>query len=69
MERQDCRDLMTMRAVWPTADCVAPSTIFHIKGNHYRLLTIVHYRYKRVDIQEFCTHAVYARWTRISRQG
>jgi mRNA interferase HigB len=69
MEHQDFRDLMAMWAVWPTADFVAPYTIFNIKGNHYRLLTIVHYRYKRVYIQEFFTHAAYNRWTRISRQG
>jgi len=53
MERQDFRDLMAVRAVWPTADFVDPYTIFNIKGNHYRLLTIIHYRYKRVYIQDF----------------
>jgi mRNA-degrading endonuclease HigB of HigAB toxin-antitoxin module len=40
-----------------------------IKGNHYRLLTIIHYRYKRVYIQGFFTHAAYERWTRTHRQG
>lgn len=69
MERQDFRDLMAVRAVWPTADFVDPYTIFNIKGNHYRLLTIIHYRYKRVYIQGFFTHAAYERWTRTQRQG
>ena len=41
----------------------------NIKGNHYRLLTIIHYRYKRIYIQEFFTHAAYDRWTRTYRQG
>jgi len=69
MERQDFRDLIAMRAVWPTADFVDPYTIFNIKGNHYRLLTIVHYRYKRVYIKAFLTHAAYDRWTTAHRQG
>ena len=69
MERQDFRDLIAMRAVWPTADFVDPYTIFNIKGNHYRLLTIVHYRYKRVYIKGFFTHAAYDRWTTAHRQG
>jgi mRNA-degrading endonuclease HigB of HigAB toxin-antitoxin module len=29
MERQDFRDLMAVRAVWPTADFVDPYTIFN----------------------------------------
>jgi mRNA interferase HigB len=69
MERQDFRDLVAMRAVWPTADFADPYTIFNIKGNHYRLLTIVHYRYKRVYIKAFLTHAAYDRWTTAHRQG
>src|SRR5262249_1249764 len=69
MERQAFRDLTAVRAVWPTADFVDPYTIFNIKGNHYRLLTIIHYRYKRVYIQGFFTHAAYERWTRTQRQG
>ena len=48
---------------------LATSYIFNIKGNHYRLLTIIHYRYKRIYIQEFFTHAAYDRWTRTHRQG
>lgn len=52
----------------PTADFADPYTIFNIKGNSYRLLTIVHYRYKRVYIKEFFTHAEYDRWNR-NRKG
>src|SRR5262249_62166409 len=59
MERQDFRDLMAVRAVWPTADFVDPYIIFNIKGNHYRLLTIIHYRNKRAYIQGIFSQSVY----------
>ena len=61
-EKHDFRDLHAIRKVLPETDFAAPYTIFNIKGNHYRLITIIHYRYKRVYIRDFFTHAEYDRW-------
>lgn len=61
-EKNDFKDLQAIRAVLPATDFVDPFTIFNIKGNRYRLITIVHYRYKRVYIKDFFTHAEYDRW-------
>ena len=61
-EKTDFVDINAIRAVLPTADFADPYTIFNIKGNNYRLVTIVHYRYKRIYIKEFFTHAEYDRW-------
>jgi mRNA interferase HigB len=55
--------------VWPIADFVDPYTIFNIKGNHYRWLTIIHYRSRRVFIGALFTHTAYDRWSRIHQQG
>lgn len=61
-EKTDFKDIGAIRAVLPTADFVDPYTIFNVKGNSYRLLTIIHYRYKRVYVREFMTHAEYDQW-------
>jgi mRNA interferase HigB len=47
-EKTDFADINAIRAVLPTADFADPYTIFNIKGNNYRLITVIHYRYKRV---------------------
>ncbi len=63
-EKTDFADINAVHAALPTADFADPYTIFNIKGNNYRLITIIHYRYKRVYIQEFLTHAGYDQWHR-----
>jgi mRNA interferase HigB len=57
-------DIHAIRAVLPTADFADPYTIFNIKGNHYRLITIIHYQYQRVYIKDFFTHAEYDQWNK-----
>ncbi|MFM9971619.1 MAG: type II toxin-antitoxin system HigB family toxin [Burkholderiales bacterium] len=68
-EKTDFTDINAIRAVLPSADFADPYTIFNIKGNNYRLLTIIHYRYKRVFIKEFFTHAEYDRWNKVAKKG
>ncbi len=63
-EKSDFSDIHSVRAVLPTADFADPYTVFNIKGNNYRLITIIHYRYQRVYIKEFFTHAEYDQWNR-----
>jgi mRNA interferase HigB len=61
-EKNDFKDIHTIRRALPATDFADPYTIFNIKGNRYRLITIIHYRYKRVYIKHFFTHAEYNRW-------
>lgn len=63
-EKTDFLDIHAIRAVLPTADFADPYTIFNIKGNHYRLITIIHYRYQRIYIKDFFTHAEYDQWNK-----
>jgi mRNA interferase HigB len=63
-EKTDFSDIHTIRAVLPTADFADPYTIFNIKGNNYRLITIIHYQSQRVYIRDFFTHAEYNQWNK-----
>ena len=69
LEKTDYRDITALRAALPSADFSDPHTIFNIKGNTYRLITIIHYRYKRVYIRDFFTHAEYDRWNKDRKRG
>ena len=68
-EKSDFQDILAIRAVLPTADFADPYTVFNIKGNHYRLITIIHFRYQRVYIKEFFTHAEYDQWKRHGKRS
>jgi mRNA interferase HigB len=63
-EKNDFQDIQAVREVLPNADFADPYTIFNIKGNSYRLITVIHYRYKRVYIKGFMTHAEYNQWNK-----
>ena len=63
-EKADFADINAIRALLPTADFADPYTIFNIKGNRYRLLTIILYRHQRIYIKEFFTHAEYDKWNK-----
>jgi mRNA interferase HigB len=63
-EKNDFQDIQAVRQVLPTADFADPYTIFNIKGNSYRMITVIHYRYKRVYIKGFMTHAEYNQWNK-----
>lgn len=52
-EKTGFSDIHAIRAVLPTADFADPYTVFNIKGNSYRLITIIHYRFQRVYIKGF----------------
>ena len=63
-EKTDFTDINATRALLPTADFADPYTIFNIKGNRYRLITIIHYRHQRIYIKKFLTHAEYDKWNK-----
>ena len=58
------RNLDEVRLAYPHADNVRvdskrEATVFNIKGNHYRLITAIHYDRQRVFVMRFLTHAEY----------
>lgn len=63
------KNLSQVRKVYAHADAVKVAsgrivTVFNIAGNHYRLVTAVHYDLQRIFILRFLTHAEYSknRW-------
>lgn len=65
-KRSRWQDLTDVRKTFSTADAVEKWTVFNIKGNKYRLITEINYRYQRVYIRHVLTHAEYdrERWKR-----
>jgi len=55
--------LVDVRKVFPSADAVEDYTVFNIKGNSYRLITVMRYP-KTLFIRGVLTHAEYdkGRW-------
>jgi mRNA interferase HigB len=60
------RNLMDVRKVYPSADLVGPYTVFNIKGNAYRLIVKIEYRWQMIFVKHLLTHAEYDRkeWTK-----
>ena len=57
------RNLAEVRRGYPATDMIGPLAIFNIKGNRYRLIARVVFRYRRIYIKEFLTHAEYTKGT------
>jgi mRNA interferase HigB len=53
------RNLVEVRKVYPSADAVGPYTVFNIKGNTYRLIVKIEYRWQMIFVKHVLTHAEY----------
>ena len=55
---------LIVRRDFPSADKVGEYTVFNIKGNEYRLISLIFYRSKKLFIRDVITHAEYdkGRW-------
>ena len=58
------RNIEDVRKSFPATDMTGDLAIFNIRGNHYRLIVRMVFRYKRIYVKEFLTHAEYdkGRW-------
>lgn len=48
-----------VRGVYPSADPVGGYTVFNIKGNRFRLVVKIEYRWQRIFIKDVLTHSEY----------
>jgi mRNA interferase HigB len=55
------RNMMDLRATWPSADAVGDLIVFNIKGNAYRLIARVHFQAQVLYVRAVLTHAEYDR--------
>jgi len=58
-----------LRKTFPSADYVAPYTVFNIGGNKYRLITEMDYGFQLIDIKVVWTHAEYNQNNHKLKQG
>jgi mRNA interferase HigB len=58
------RNIEDVRKSFPATDMTGDLAIFNIRGNKYRLIVRMVFRYKRIYVKEFLTHAEYdkGRW-------
>jgi mRNA interferase HigB len=56
--------LNDLKLAFPSADYVAPYTIFDVAGNSYRLVAIVDYEGQFVKIRHVFTHPEYDQWNK-----
>jgi mRNA interferase HigB len=58
------RDIHDTRTDFPHADPVGRFTVFNIKKNEYRLITVIHYNRSKIYIRAVLTHSEYdtGRW-------
>jgi len=58
-KRAEWHSLEEIRQTYPTADAVERWTVFNIRGNHYRLITTIHFDRQKIYIRHILTHAEY----------
>jgi mRNA interferase HigB len=52
-------NIVDVRKVYPHADFVDPYTVFNIKGDSYRLIVKIEYRWQMIFVKHLLTHAEY----------
>jgi mRNA interferase HigB len=55
------KNLVDVRKTYPHADYVDPFTVFNIRGDLYRLIVKIEYRWQMIFIKHLLTHADYDR--------
>jgi mRNA interferase HigB len=53
--------MVDVRRAYPHADFVDPYTVFNIKGNAYRLIVKIEYRWQMIFVKGLMTHQEYDR--------
>ena len=51
--------IVDVRQVYPHADFVDPYTVFNMKGNTYRLIVKIEYRWQMIFVKHLLTHEEY----------
>ena len=60
-KRASWNNLMEVRSEFPSADAVGPLTVFHIRGNRYRLIARIDYPRRIISVRAVLRHAEYDR--------
>ncbi len=64
MTKSNFENFADLKESFSSADYVQPDyVIFNIKGNHYRLITRISFKYRTIWIKAVLTHKDYDNWT------
>ncbi len=61
------QNLSDVKKTFNTVHYVDPYTVFDIAGNHFRIITVIHYNRQKLYTREVFTHAEYDRWNKAQR--
>ncbi len=67
-QQANWKHLMDVRQDYPSADGgvkAAGYTVFNIKGNSYRLVTLIDYLQQTIFVTNVFTHAEYDKWNKL----
>lgn len=59
IKRATFRNIVELRATFPTADLVGKVFVFNIGGNSVRLIAAIHFDRQKIYILDILTHAEY----------
>ena len=59
MKNSQFENFVALRRRYPSADQVGRLTVFNIGGNKYRLVVRIDYKYQKLFVRQFMTHAEY----------
>ena len=64
VEEAQWNNITEVKQTYPSADYTSLTgrTVFNIKGNSYRLITIIDYSLKLITYERFLTHAEYNKY-------
>src|SRR5689334_2310503 len=54
--------LVDVRKTYPSADYADPYTVFNIRGNSYRLIVKIEYKWQLIFVIDVKAHPEYERW-------
>lgn len=61
------QNLSEVKRTFNTVDYVDPYSVFDIAGNHFRIITVIHYNRQKLYIREVFTHTEYDHWPKAQR--
>jgi mRNA interferase HigB len=61
------QNLSEVKKTFNAADYVDTYTVFDIAGNHFRIITVIHYNRQKLYIREVFTHTEYDHSTKTQR--
>jgi mRNA interferase HigB len=53
-----------IKQAFNSADYVSPYYVFDIAGNHFRIISIIHFNRQKLYVRHVLTHAEYDRWNK-----